>query len=72
MQVVAVCYEAGVMVMMDVPELERPWLAENHSDVSQIAGVDMMNGQKDLPVCDTSLGSIRIVKYVGKIAHHPM
>ena len=57
----------GVMVIMDVPELKRPWSAENHSNVSQISGVALMNGQKDLPVCDTSLDSIRIVKYVGKI-----
>ena len=27
--------------------------------------------KKDLPVCDTGLGSLRIVKYVLKIAHHP-
>ena len=28
-----------------------------HSDVSQIAGVAFMNGQNNLPACDTSLGS---------------
>ena len=44
----AVCTEVGVMVIMDVPELRRPWLAETHSDVSQIAGVALMNDQKDL------------------------
>ena len=55
----------------DVPELRRPWLAENHSNLSQITGVALMNGRKDLPVCDTCMGSLRIVKYIGKIAHHP-
>ena len=37
--------------------------------MSQIASVALMNGPKDLPACDISLGSIKIVKYVGKIAH---
>ena len=30
-------------------------IGRNHLNVSQIAGVALMNGQKDLPVCDTSL-----------------
>ena len=47
------------------------WLEENHSNVSQIAGIALMNGEKDRPVCDTGLGSLRLVKHVGKIAHHP-
>ena len=29
----AVYTEAGVMITKDVPELKRPWLPENHSDV---------------------------------------
>ena len=69
--VAAVCAEAGVLVTMDVPELKRPWLEENLSDLSQIAGVALMNGLKDLPVCDTDLGSVTIVKYFGEIAHQP-
>ena len=43
-----VCTEAGVMVRTNVQKLNRPWLAENHSNVSQIAGVPLKNGQKDL------------------------
>ena len=35
---------------------------KNHSDVSQIAGVALLNGQKDLLVCDTGFGSLKIVK----------
>ena len=49
------------------PNSKDHGFAENHTNVSQIAGFALMNGQKDLPVYDTSLGSIRIVKYVGKI-----
>ena len=63
----AVRNEACVMVITDVRELKRPCLAENHSHLSQIAGVVLMNGLKDLSFCDTSSGNIRI----GKIAHHP-
>ena len=39
----------------------------------KITGVALMNGQKDLPFCDTGLDSLRkrVVNYVGKIAHHP-
>ena len=54
--VAAVCTETGVIAITDVPELKRLWLAENHSNVSQIAGAALMNSPKDLPVCDTSLG----------------
>ena len=68
--VAAVCTEGGLMVITNVPKLKGPWLAENHSNMSQIAGAALMNGQKDLPVCDISLGSIRTVKYVGTIAYH--
>ena len=64
----AICTESGVMVITDVSELKRPQLAEKRSNVSQIA---LVNGRLDLPVCDTSLGSIRIVKYVGTITQHP-
>ena len=56
--VAAVCNEPDVIVITDVPELKRPWLAENHSNVSQIAGFTLMNSQNHLPVCDTCLGSI--------------
>ena len=42
----AVCTEAGVMVRADVLQLEKPWLAGNHSDVSQIAGVVLTNAKK--------------------------
>ena len=31
--VAAVCIKAGVTVIMDAPEHERPWLAENPSNV---------------------------------------
>ena len=65
----AACTEAGLIVITEVPKLKGPWLTENHSNVSQIASVALMNGQKDLADCGTSLGSIRCVKYVGKIAH---
>ena len=57
----AVCTEASVMVITDVPELKRPWLKQNHSNVSQITGVGLMNSQKRPPVCDTGLGSLRTV-----------
>ena len=58
-------------VITDVLEFKKPWLAENHSGLSQIAGVALMNDQKDHPVCGTGLGSLRIVKYIEKIAHSP-
>ena len=46
--VASACTEVGFMVRADFQKLERPWLVENHSHVSQIAGVALKNGQKDL------------------------
>ena len=46
--VAAICTEAGMVVRTDLQKLKRPSLAENHSNVSQIAGVALTNGQKNL------------------------
>ena len=35
-----------------------------------MVGAALMNDQKDLSVCDTGLGSLRIVKYIGKRWHN--
>ena len=48
----AICTsEAGVRVITHVPELKRLWLAENHSNVPQIAGIALVTRRLHLSEC---------------------
>ena len=47
------------------------WVPPDKARCLSISGLALTNDEKHLLVCDSKLGTIRIVKEVGKIAHHP-